>query len=74
MKFIPTSDIIDKAKPKTELEVFGRMLRLKWFFPKLRKKKKNSTAWKVSKNGVIFGRYFPVFSPNTRKYGPEITL
>ena len=40
MKFIPTSDIIDKAKPKTELEVFGRMLRLKWFFPKLRKKKK----------------------------------
>ena len=30
-------------------------------------------AWKVSKYGVIFGPYFPVFSPNTRKYGPEIT-
>ena len=30
-------------------------------------------AWKVSKYGVISGRYFPVFSPNTGKYGPEIT-
>ena len=30
-------------------------------------------AWKVSKYGVIFGPYFPVFSPNTGKYGPEIT-
>ena len=25
------------------------------------------------KYGVISGPYFPVFSPNTRKYGPEIT-
>ena len=39
------------------------------------------TAWKVSKYGVISGSYFPVFglntdrfSPNTGKYGPEITL
>ena len=32
MKFIPTSNTIDKAKLKTELEPFGRMLRLKWFF------------------------------------------
>ena len=31
------------------------------------------TAWKVSKYGVISGPYFPVFSPNTVKYGPEIT-
>ena len=31
------------------------------------------TAWKVSKYGVISGLYFPVFSPNTGKYGPEIT-
>ena len=31
-----------------------------------------STVWKVSKYGVISGPYFPVFSPNTRKYGPEI--
>ena len=31
------------------------------------------TAWKVSKYGVISGQYFPVFSPNTGKYGPEIT-
>ena len=31
------------------------------------------TAWKVSKYGVISGPYFPVFSPNTGKYGPEIT-
>ena len=31
------------------------------------------TAWKVSKYGIIRGPYFPVFSPNTRKYGPEIT-
>ena len=31
------------------------------------------TVWKVSKYGVISGLYFPVFSPNTGKYGPEIT-
>ena len=27
----------------------------------------------MSKYGVISGRYFPVFSPNTVKYGPEMT-
>ena len=32
MKFIPTSNTVDKAKLKIELEAFGRMLRLKWFF------------------------------------------
>ena len=32
-----------------------------------------STGWKVSKYGVISGPYSPVFSPNTGKYGPEIT-
>ena len=31
------------------------------------------TAWKVSKYWVISGPYFPVFSSNTGKYGPEIT-
>ena len=31
------------------------------------------TAWKVSKYRVISGPYFPVFSPNTGKYEPEIT-
>ena len=31
------------------------------------------TAWKVSKYEVISGPYFSVFSPNTGKYGPEIT-
>ena len=36
-------------------------------------KRKHSLAWKVSKYGVISGPYFPVFSPNTGKYGPEIT-
>ena len=35
--------------------------------------RKPSTAWKVSKYRVISGPYFPVFSPNTGKYGPEIT-
>ena len=44
---------------------------------------KTLTASKVSKYGVISGPYFPVFglntkiygvfSPNTGKYGPEIT-
>ena len=29
------------------------------------------TAWKVSKYGVFSGPYFPVFIPNTGKYGPE---
>ena len=28
------------------------------------------TAWKASKYGVFSGPYFPVFSPNTGKYGP----
>ena len=32
LKFIPTSNTIDKAKLKIELEAFGRMLRLKWLF------------------------------------------
>ena len=31
------------------------------------------TAWKESEYGVISGPYFPVFSPNTGKYGPEIS-
>ena len=31
------------------------------------------TAWKVSKYGVLFGSYFPLFSPDTGKYGPEKT-
>ena len=31
------------------------------------------TAWKVSKYGVFSGPYFPAFSPNTGKYGPEKT-
>ena len=31
-----------------------------------------STAWKVSKYGVISGLYFPVFRLNTGIYGPEI--
>ena len=29
------------------------------------------TAWNVSKYGVFSGLYFPVFSPNTGKYGPK---
>ena len=29
--------------------------------------------WKVSIYGIISDPYFPVFSPNTRKYGPEKT-
>ena len=28
---------------------------------------------KVSKYGVIYGPFFPVFGRNTAKYGPEIT-
>ena len=31
------------------------------------------TAWKMSKYGLFPGPYFPVFSPNTGKYGPEKT-
>ena len=32
LNFVPTANTIDKAKLKTELEVFGRILRLKWHF------------------------------------------
>ena len=31
----------------------------------------NVTAWKLSKYEVVFGLYFPLFSPSTKKYGPE---
>ena len=30
------------------------------------------TARKISKYGAFSGPYFPVFSPNTGKYGPEL--
>ena len=33
----------------------------------------NTTASKVSKQGVISGPYFPVFGLTTGKYGPEMT-
>ena len=32
LNFVPTSNTIDKAKLKSELEALGRMLRLKWHF------------------------------------------
>ena len=32
LNFVSTSNTIDKAKRKTELEAFGRILRLKWHF------------------------------------------
>ena len=32
-----------------------------------------STVWNVSWYGVLSGPYFPVFSPNAGKYGPEKT-
>ena len=31
------------------------------------------TAWKVSKYEGFYTPYFPVFSPNTGKYGPKKT-
>ena len=33
-----------------------------------------NTTWNMSKYGIFFGPYFPVFGLNTRKYGPEKTL
>ena len=33
----------------------------------------STTTWKVSKYGVISGPHFTVFSPDTGKYGPQIT-
>ena len=32
LKFVPTPNRIDNAKPKQELKVFGRKLRLMWHF------------------------------------------
>ena len=32
LNFVPTSNTIHKAKRKTELEAYGRILRLKWHF------------------------------------------
>ena len=31
----------------------------------------SATAWQVPKYGVFSSPYFPVFSPNKGKYGPE---
>ena len=45
--------------------IFFQKMKIKWF------KKYLSTAWKVSKYGVISGPYF--FNPNTGKHGSEIT-
>ena len=33
----------------------------------------HASEWKVSKYGTFSGPYFPVFGPNTGKYGPEKT-
>ena len=33
----------------------------------------NNRPVKLSRYGVFSGPYFPVFSPNTEKYGPEKT-
>ena len=33
-----------------------------------------TTPWKLSKDGVFSGPYFPVFGLNTGKWGPEKTL
>ena len=43
------------------------------YFYKLSINHKWITTWEVSKYGFISGPYFPVFSPNIGKYGPEIT-
>ena len=32
LKFLPTSNTIDKTRLKIKLEAFERMLQLKWFF------------------------------------------
>ena len=32
LNFVPTSNTVDKAKLKMELEALGRILRLKWHF------------------------------------------
>ena len=37
-------------------------------------KNNHSHCVKVSKYGLISGPYFPVFSPNTGKYGPEVIV
>ena len=39
----------------------------------LQQNTKNAFMHMQNKYGVISGEYFPVFSPNTVKYGPEIT-
>ena len=43
-------------------------------FPERRTITENELLCEVSKYGVFSGPYFPVFSPNTRKYEPEKTL
>ena len=43
------------------------------YFSDYSKKNEIVTAWKVSEYAVISGSYFPVSSPNSGKYGPEIT-
>ena len=53
--------------PTQYMTIIVRLIRANWVFGQ------GYTAWNVPKYGVISGPYFSVFSPNTGKYGPEIT-
>ena len=59
------------SQQKWEAKCFGRNRR--WVTIRFMVGSKLGTAWKVSKYRVISGSYFPVFTPSTGKYEPEIT-
>ena len=50
LKFVPTSNHINKAKRKMELEAYGRILRLKWHFQNDEKEFDSLTEISLSQN------------------------
>ena len=50
---------------------FSSKVKQSYCYTQLCNYRKELTAWKMSKYGVFSSPYFPVFSLDTGKYGPE---
>ena len=59
--------------PNRNVVCILKVATLKFYKFKHNYKDKCNTAWKMCKYGAVSGPYFSAFSPNTGKYGPEIT-
>ena len=61
-----------KSLHKLRIAISGTTQKCLWIkTSKMARKWITNTVWKVSKYGVFSGPFFPVFSTNKGKYGPE---